>query len=75
MIRQECQLHIIEIEFKGSVWLHAVSGDADTFGTFVVRNPITKPLQFTPHMADPDLLTAEGEEVLRSKINKRIGGM
>jgi hypothetical protein len=25
-------------------------------------------------MADPQMLTAEGEEVLREEINKRIGG-
>jgi hypothetical protein len=31
-------------------------------------------LHFTSHMADPELLTAEGEEVLREEINKRIGG-
>jgi hypothetical protein len=26
-------------------------------------------------MADPQMLTAEGEEVLREEINKRIGGV
>jgi hypothetical protein len=26
-------------------------------------------------MADPELLTAEGEEVLREEINRRIGGV
>jgi hypothetical protein len=46
-----------------------------TFGTFVVGTQNTKPLHLTRHMADPDLLTAEGEEVLREEINKRIGGV
>jgi hypothetical protein len=37
--------------------------------------PETLPLHFTLHMADPQMLTAEGEEVLREEINKRIGGI
>jgi hypothetical protein len=32
-------------------------------------------LYLTPHMADPELLTPEGEEVLREEINRRIGGV
>jgi hypothetical protein len=30
---------------------------------------------FAPHMADPELLDGDGEEVLREEINKRIGGV
>jgi hypothetical protein len=43
----------------------------------VVRSPTRNGCNFTstPHMADPQMLTAEGEEVLREEINKRIGGV
>jgi hypothetical protein len=37
--------------------------------------PKPKPLHFSPHMADPQMLTAEGEAYLREEINKRIGGV
>jgi hypothetical protein len=48
------------------------------FGSVRVLRSETKkkPLHFTtPHMADPQMLTAEGEAYLRELINERIGGV
>jgi hypothetical protein len=57
--------------------MFAVHGDDDHDCLAVLRSAVQKPkpLHFSPHMmADPQMLTAEGEEVLREEINKRIGG-
>ena len=60
---------------KLSVCLPRCAATTITIGSVAVSRSKPKPLHFTPHMANPQMLTAEGEEVLRDSINKRIGGV